>query len=92
MPGEPQVSGGALTGGVLGALAFERQQIEVEPGEKQPKADKLTIDATDVAKATVHVEQAKLSCDPDITYTGAEQLILKLAGCPGPTLILLPSP
>ncbi len=90
VPGAPQNSAGALTGGVIPALAFERQQIEVEPGEKQPKADELTIEATDVTKAQIYVEEAKLSCDPDITYTGAAPLKLKLVGCAGPALELEP--
>jgi len=79
-----------LTGGELGALAFDRASLEVEPGAMQPRMDKLTIEATDVSKAVIHVEQAKLSCDPKITYTGAESLELKLAGCNGPRLVLMP--
>ncbi|MDX6587665.1 MAG: hypothetical protein QOI31_2138 [Solirubrobacterales bacterium] len=89
-PSATQTSGGVLTGGAIPALAFERQFIEVTPGDSAPKADELELDAQNVAKAKVYVKQAKLSCDPDVTYTGDGPLELKLVGCPGAPVQLTP--
>ena len=84
VPGAPQNSAGVLTGGVIPALAYERQSREVTSGGSAPKADELELDAQNVSKIKVYVKQAKLSCDPDITYTGDGPLEVKLVGCPGP--------
>jgi hypothetical protein len=90
VPGEPQMSGGVLTGGTIPALAFDRQSVEVTPGDAAPKADKLELEAQNVARIKVYVKQAKLSCDPDVTYTGDGPLKVKLVGCPGNPLQLTP--
>jgi hypothetical protein len=89
-PGATQTSGGVLTGGTIPALAFERQSVDVADGGSAPKADELTLGAQNVAKIVVHVKQAKLSCDPEVTFTGDGPLTVKLAGCPGPPLELTP--
>ena len=89
-PGTTQTSAGVLTGGLIPALAFERQFVEVDEGGGAPKADKLVLDAQNVSRIKVHVEQAKLSCHPNITYEGAGPLTVKLAGCAGPPLELEP--
>jgi hypothetical protein len=88
--GPAEQSGGVLTGGAFPALAFERQFIEGAGDPEQPKADELTLDAQNVERATIQVRRARLSCDPDITYTGDGPLKLRLAGCPGPALELQP--
>ncbi len=88
--GPTQTSAGVLTGGLIPALVFERQFVEVADGGQAPKADELVLDAENVAKAKVYVNQAKLSCDPEITFTGDGPLDLKLAGCPGGALELQP--
>ncbi len=89
-PSSTQSSAGVLTGGVIPALAFERQFVEVGDAPSAPKADELTLDTENVSRATVFVKRAKLSCDPDITFTGDGPLTLRLAGCPGSPLELQP--
>ena len=89
-PGAPQDSAGVLTGGVIPALAFERQSMEVTEGGDAPEADELDLDAQNVASIKVYVKQARLSCDPDITHTGDGPLEVKLVGCPGAPLQLTP--
>jgi hypothetical protein len=81
---------GVLTGGVFPALAYERQSRDVVPGGSAPESDELELDAQNVAKIKVFVKPAKLSCDPDITYTGDGPLEVKLMGCSGPALALTP--
>jgi hypothetical protein len=90
VPGAPQNTLGVLTGGVFPALAYERQFLEVADGGQAPKADELALDAQNLARIRVHVKQARLSCDPDITLTGDGPLELKLAGCPGPARMVTP--
>jgi hypothetical protein len=90
VPGVLQNSVGVLTGGVFPALAYERQSRDVAPGGSAPESDELELDAQNVAKIKVFVKPAKLSCDPDITYTGDGPLEVKLMGCPGPALTLTP--
>ena len=89
-PGATQTSAGVLTGGLIPALAFERQFVEVDEGGGAPKADKLVLDAQNVSRIKVHVKQAKLSCHPNVTYEGDGPLTVKLAGCAGPPLELEP--
>ncbi len=88
--GAAQTSLGVLTGGLIPALAFERQSVAVAPGASAPEADELELDAQNVARIKVYVKQARLSCDPDITYTGDGPLEVRLVGCPGAPLQLTP--
>ena len=86
VPGEPQNSVGALTGGVIPAPRLRAPTDRGRAGREAAeggRAHHRRHRRREGHGATS--KQAKLSCDPDITYTGAEQLILKLAGCPGPT-------
>jgi hypothetical protein len=89
-PGSTQTSGGVLSGGMIPALAFQRQSIEVGDAPTQPKVDELELDTENVNRVEIHVKQAKLSCDPEIDFEGDGPLTVKLAGCPGPPLRLTP--
>jgi len=89
-PGSTQTSGGVLTGGEIPALVFERQFVEVADGKPSPKRDKLVLSTKNVSRAVLDVDEAKLSCDPEIELEGDGPLKLDLAGCPGPPVELKP--
>ncbi len=74
-------SGGVLTGGSLGALAFvERGTARTSPADV-PAADRLEVTATNVGHVTIDPARARVSCDAEVVVDSDGPLEVTLAGC-----------
>jgi hypothetical protein len=80
-PGGTQVGGGALTGGTLPTISYERQYQEWGATPATPVADKLDITATNVKAVTVDAARAKVSCNAVLNIHSDGPLQVTLAGC-----------
>lgn len=86
--GEPvasgtQVGGGALTGGTLPAIAYERQSQDWGATPSAPVADVLHITATNVRTVTIDPHRAHVSCVAKLDIKSDGPLRVELAGCGG---------
>jgi hypothetical protein len=72
---------GTLAPGLLGALPFTRRSKDWGAEPAIPKRDALTLVAANLARVRVHVERARLSCDPDLDVRTDGPLTVKLVGC-----------
>ena len=86
--GDPPVSGvapvaGTLTGGYVAALAYTGFKNSYGIPPAQPVADELTIDASNIASATIAPSRAKIDCGAKLDVTTDGAFALTLAGCPG---------
>jgi hypothetical protein len=52
-----------------------------EPRPETEKADRLEIEATNISRATVNFERARLSCDAELEVETDGPLTIRLAGC-----------
>ena len=85
--GEPKVSGvveseGVLSGGNHEPAPYTRREQTWE-ATGAPKADRLTVTATNVATATVDSRRARVSCAPTLELKSDGPLDLRIA-CPRP--------
>jgi hypothetical protein len=80
-PTSTLVDGGALTGGTIPAIGYERQRKEWGPVPSTPVADKLDIKATNVRAVTINVARARVSCNPTLDIQSDGPLQVSLAGC-----------
>jgi hypothetical protein len=84
--GVPEVGGveqsaGALTGGAHGPMPYsERSQAWAARPQTQ-EADRLEIETTNIARAVVNVERARLSCDAELDVDTDGPVTIRLAGC-----------
>lgn len=77
------VGGGLLTGGVI-PLAFTSRAKTWGVAPAAPLADRLVVDATNVASVTVDPRRARVTCDADVVVESADPVEVKLAGCEPP--------
>ena len=80
-PSGTQVTGGALTGGTLPAIAYQEQFQTWSDAPSAPVADKLDITATNVSAVTIDVERAKVDCNVTLNVTTDGPLQINLLGC-----------
>ena len=69
--GDPEVGeltegAGAVTGGARGPMAYRRRSKEWGEPPATPRKDRLVVDATNLASATVDARRARLSCAPEV--------------------------
>ena len=81
--GEVQESAGVLEGGARGPMPYRRRSLAWGPFKQVASADRLTIDAKDVATATVDTGRARLSCSPLVDVKSDGPFDLRL-DCPAP--------
>ena len=74
--------GGALTGGTIPALAYQRQRKDWGAAPATPRRDRLVIDSTNVRSVTIDPGRAKVTCAVELVVTTDTPLAVTLAGCP----------
>jgi hypothetical protein len=84
--GDPTASGtnvgaGALTGGNLPALAYERQYQTWGAVPSTPVADRLDIKAANITRVVVDPARARVDCSATLNVTSDGPLEVVLAGC-----------
>lgn len=72
-----------LTGGTLPALAYTQQSKQWGDVPAAPSADKLVLNARNIAALTVHPQRAQLDCDAELKVTSDGPINITLAGCDG---------
>jgi hypothetical protein len=83
-PGGTQVGAGALTGGTIPAIGYEKQFQDWGSAPSTPVADKLDIKAANVRAITVDVARARVDCNVRLNVTSDGPLAVNLAGCDAP--------
>jgi hypothetical protein len=84
--GDPAASGlkpglGTLTGGNLGTLTYASLAQTWGPPPAAPATDTLTIDATNIATASIDVRRAHVDCHVKLSITTDGPLTATLPGC-----------
>ena len=77
------VSGGILTGGIFPLPFTSRSKTWGDAGAA-PVADRLVVDASNVASVTIDPRRARVSCDVEVVVAGPEPVQVELAGCEPP--------
>jgi hypothetical protein len=75
-------SGGVLTAGAKGPLAYTHEGAPAAEAPAVPRRDRLVVSAENVRTATVDARRAKVSCDAAIELRSDGPLDLRFAGCP----------
>jgi hypothetical protein len=84
--GDPPVlpvafSAGTLDGGTHGPLPYERRTIAWGPTPPAAVADRLDVNATNLATAAIDVARAHVGCNVDLHVTTDGPLKITLLGC-----------
>ena len=85
--GDPTASGlsvpgvGTLTGGNLGTLTFASTKQTWGPTAAAPSSDSITINATNIATASIDVTRAHVNCNVALNITTDGPLTVTLPGC-----------
>jgi len=77
-------SNGTLEGGARGPMPYLRREQDWGPAPSTPKADRLVVEATNVAGATVDARRARLSCNPRLDVKSDGPLDLRMVCAPRP--------
>jgi predicted esterase len=77
------VSSGFLTGGIFPLPFTSRSKTWGEPAAA-PRADRLVVEASNVASVTVDPGRARVSCDAEVVVVGPEPVQVGLNGCEPP--------
>jgi hypothetical protein len=80
-PSDTVFGSGQLTGGVLFSLPFTSQSRTWGPAPVVPVADRLVVNATNVAELTIDRRRAHVGCKAQFDVTSDGPLKVKLAGC-----------
>ncbi len=80
-PSTTQLGAGSLTGGNLGSLAFTRQSRSWAAPPAQPRADAITVSATNVATAAIDVTRAHVDCGVSVDITTDGPITVTLPAC-----------
>jgi len=76
-----QAGAGALTGGNLGTLAFNRSSKTWKDAPKTKAEDVLFVDARNVSTVTVNPQRARLTCAARLSVITDGPVTVNLAGC-----------
>ncbi len=79
-----------LGGGVLATLSYNFRLRTWGDAPAAPVADRLVVDAHNVAAISVDPRRARVTCDAEIVLTG-EPVDVTLAGCPPPCRKAVPA-
>ncbi len=80
-PSGTQVGAGALTGGQIAGIAYERQFQDWGAAPVTAVADRLDITATNVRAITVDVARARVDCNVQLNISSDGPLTVSLGGC-----------
>lgn len=80
-PSQTQNGGGTLTGGSIPAIAFTSQSKTWGQAPSIPAANRLDIEAENIATLTVHPERAQLDCNAALNVTTDGPLTVTLDAC-----------
>jgi hypothetical protein len=80
-PSQTELGSGQLAGGNFGPLAFASRRKTWGAAPEAPRANRIDIEATNVAEATVDVGRARLGCDAEVNITSDGPVAITLAGC-----------
>jgi hypothetical protein len=72
---------GTLEGGAHGPMPYIERAREWGEPPAAPKADRLVVETTNIARATIDPKRARLSCDAELEVTTDGPLSIRLAGC-----------
>jgi dienelactone hydrolase len=72
---------GVVTGGARGPQSYRRRSLAWDKEPAQPKADRLVVEAKNLATATVDTRRARLSCSPLLDVKSDGPFDLRLS-CP----------
>lgn len=78
-----RTSAGTLSGGSHGPMPYQRRDQDWGPAPAAPRADRLVVRATNVARAVVDARRARVSCAPRLDVVSDGPLDLRIA-CPPP--------
>jgi pimeloyl-ACP methyl ester carboxylesterase len=78
----PSVGYHILYGGSHGPLPYQERSITWGPAPKQPRADGLVINATNVSAVTVDAARAGVTCAPKLDITSDGPLKVRMVDCP----------
>lgn len=84
--GDPPPSGlqngsGTLTGGNLGDIRYVTQAQSWGRAPASPRSDTIDVNATNVARATIDVQRARVDCAAKLNVTTDGPIAITLAGC-----------
>lgn len=77
-----EISTGVLTGGNHEPAPFTRRVLAWAPPETAPAADRLRIQAENIAAVTIHPSRARVSCSAELVIESDGPMEVTLAGCP----------
>jgi hypothetical protein len=72
---------GTLADGNLGPIEFASRTKTWGDAPERPRADRVDVNATNVAEATIHTERAGLTCAAEVNVTTDGPVAIHLAGC-----------
>ena len=72
---------GALPGGNLGTLTYTKQARTWGKAPSAKRANRIKVDATNVASASLDVRRAHVGCDVQLDITSDGPVAIKLPGC-----------
>jgi hypothetical protein len=70
-----------LTGGNLGTLTFASTKQTWGPTPAAPSGDSITINATNIATASIDVSRARVDCNVALSITTDGPIQVTLPGC-----------
>jgi hypothetical protein len=83
-PVEPlQIGYHILYGGSHGPLPYQERKISWGPAPREPKADELIIDATNISAVTIAAPRAGVTCAAKLKITSDGPLHVHFTGCTG---------
>ena len=81
-PQPVQTSQEVLTGGAHGPMPYLHRVLDWQPAPAAPKADRLVVDARNIAAATIDARRARVSCAPQLDVKSDGPLDLRIACAP----------
>jgi hypothetical protein len=81
VPSALSTTPGVLTGGRFGAMSYVERRVTRSAPAAAPRRDRLDVNATNIASATIDAGRARISCAPDLAVTGDGPLDLTI-DCP----------
>jgi hypothetical protein len=81
VPSSTETGAGTLPPGNVGSLAYTERRKVWGPTPNAPKADTLTITATNLSRIVVHHNRAKLDCRAKLDVTTDGPMTVTVAGC-----------
>jgi hypothetical protein len=79
--GLTQVATGTLQDGNLGDLTYDKRAKTWGSAPGRSRANRIDIEATNVAKATINVERAQVNCDVKLNIKSDGPIAVTLRGC-----------